>query len=922
MLLLILRQMPHRLSAPQDGKKPETKPTVNPLRNRYVLLIFVMFIISISSNYFIDFVFFGQTQIRYQNQDELARFLGVFFGAIQLAVLLISTFVSGRLISRYGIKLGLLTLPVIFMASMLLVVGIGTVIGQVGIFFWFVAFAKVCEDTLRWPFEQPSLRVLYTPIPSDRRLASQVAVEGRGNPLGAGFAGVCLLIFIWLRFPTVVPFTYFMVGLFLIWIALVALVYREYITALLQALTRRQLSDVSLSLTDGSSVAILRQGLTSPHVGVVISSLNMLEESDPAVLPTIFTELLGHPTTEIRLDVLQRIERLGIASATPAIRQRIKSEGSAAVRGASLRTLAILGNSEVFDKVYAYLEDPDPQIRRGALVGLLRSGKLEGILAAGEKLLALVKSPEQGEREFVAQVLGEAGLQGGYRHVLQLLRDPSPQVQRAALLAAVKLQHPKLWPVVTECLASPHTRATAAAALVAGGEAVLPELQAAFTKEGQDRELLIRLARICGRIRGPKAITLLQAKRNFPDEQVRSQVLQALSQCQYQAEDGEKANIHQEIKAEIAHATWLLAALIDLGDDEAVQLLKTALDNTLARCRVRLFWLLSSIYEPQSILQAQENLTHAATGMPSDEKRAYALEILDILLSSELKTMLIPLLDDQDPTKCLKRLSSIFPQQKLNRSQRLQELISGESARINPWIRACALYTVAQLAAVELAETVLSALSDPDQLVRETAIWTLFKLDMEIFSTYTEKLVQDPSPQVIRAVEQLKREREGGTIMLSTVEKVMQLKAVSFFSETPEEVLAEVVSILEEQEIQAGETILEKSDIGNAMYMIIDGQVHVHDEERNVTELGENEIFGELSLLDPGPHPASVTALTDVRLLRLDQEPFYELIEDHSTVARKIMQVLARQLRRAQVQVRPGRPTGDVLSEIHEKLTN
>jgi hypothetical protein len=43
-------------------------------------------------------------------------------------------------------------------------------------------------------------------------------------------------------------------------------------------------------------------------------------------------------------------------------------------------------------------------------------------------------------------------------------------------------------------------------------------------------------------------------------------------------------------------------------------------------------------------------------------------------------------------------------------------------------------------------------------------------------------------------------------------------------------------------------------------------------------------------------------------------------IEDHSTVAQKMMQVLARQLRHAQVQAAPGKPQGEVLSDIYDKL--
>ena len=149
--------------------------------------------------------------------------------------------------------------------------------------------------------------------------------------------------------------------------------------------------------------------------------------------------------------------------------------------------------------------------------------------------------------------------------------------------------------------------------------------------------------------------------------------------------------------------------------------------------------------------------------------------------------------------------------------------------------------------------------------------------------------------------------------MLSLIEKVIFLRAVSLFSETPEEVLAELAGVLEELELPAGQRIIDKGEPGSSLYIIIEGQVEVHDGERILTRLGAREVFGELSILDPGPQAASVTTLKRCRLLRLDQEPFYELIDDHSVVSRRIMQILVRQLRYAYHEARLNQPAETLL---------
>ena len=133
--------------------------------------------------------------------------------------------------------------------------------------------------------------------------------------------------------------------------------------------------------------------------------------------------------------------------------------------------------------------------------------------------------------------------------------------------------------------------------------------------------------------------------------------------------------------------------------------------------------------------------------------------------------------------------------------------------------------------------------------------------------------------------------------MLSTVEKIIILKTVDIFTETPDNILAEVASLLREVELQAGETIFEKGDPGDCMYIVVSGEVRAHDEGHTLSQLGAGDVFGEMAVLDPEPRLASVTALEDTLLLRLDQEPFYELMEDRIEVARGIIRVLSGHLR-------------------------
>ena len=75
--------------------------------------------------------------------------------------------------------------------------------------------------------------------------------------------------------------------------------------------------------------------------------------------------------------------------------------------------------------------------------------------------------------------------------------------------------------------------------------------------------------------------------------------------------------------------------------------------------------------------------------------------------------------------------------------------------------------------------------------------------------------------------------------MLLTIEKVIILKSAEVFASIPDHVLSFIASIVEEVDVHKGETFIQKGDIGNCMYLIVDGTVRVHDGDRSIAEFGK-----------------------------------------------------------------------------------
>jgi CRP-like cAMP-binding protein len=128
--------------------------------------------------------------------------------------------------------------------------------------------------------------------------------------------------------------------------------------------------------------------------------------------------------------------------------------------------------------------------------------------------------------------------------------------------------------------------------------------------------------------------------------------------------------------------------------------------------------------------------------------------------------------------------------------------------------------------------------------------------------------------------------------VLLTIERVLLLKGVEFFATTGDAELAAVAAILEEEEWPAGSRIIAKGDAGSSMYILAGGAARVHDGDLEIATLRPGQVFGELSALVPMPRSASITALEDVRLLRLEHEALFELMADHVEVAHGIIRYL------------------------------
>ncbi len=129
------------------------------------------------------------------------------------------------------------------------------------------------------------------------------------------------------------------------------------------------------------------------------------------------------------------------------------------------------------------------------------------------------------------------------------------------------------------------------------------------------------------------------------------------------------------------------------------------------------------------------------------------------------------------------------------------------------------------------------------------------------------------------------------------IEIVLILHSSEIFRNTPEAELIELAGILEEVYLEAGKKLFSKGDLGNCMYFIYKGKIRIHLGDHTLATLGDNEIVGELSVLDTEARSASATTLEECILLKLEQEPFYEIMMVNTEITKGILKTLCKRLR-------------------------
>ena len=833
-------------------------------KNKFLRLLSLFLIISMVATQFMDFTFLSTINVFYPDEQELKTFIAFFSALVMIVSFLIQTFLNDWIIGTYGLRVALLIMPAILGLFIFGAIVSGSIFGYdtknetLIYFFLFVSLGKLFSAALKDALENPAFKLFFLPLDIKIRLDIQTKIEGVVNEFSSLLAGSMLIGLGAMSYFKLIHYSIFIIVLVGVMFWLTGKLYLSYRFTLQKTLSRHKENRVNKVVTETDIIKLLRTELEDDEPEKVVYILKLMERVEPFLMESSLVQVIGGQSDQIKPYVLNKLE----AVSNPVHIDLLK-EVAAGNRSSELKELALKAVSRLSELTKEQL--------------------------GTDEIKKLVRSTAAADRVFAAHLLAHASREEHVLFLVELLRDINTQVRKAAIIAAGRNGSPDCWPYLIRNLNSPIYSNAASAALTAIGGEVLLSLETAFNRTGADLETQVRIVQIYGRIGGEEAESLLWKKIDVKDQKVFSQVLLSLSQMGYRAEDFQAARIKINIEQDIEDIVWNMAALEQIPEDAEHDDIRQALEEENKHNFEHVYMLLSMTYDPESIALVKENVESGIS-----ENITFAIELLDVFLTEDLKPKLYPILDDITLQERIRKLDEYFPPEIFESLEDVYlKIINRDYNHINKWTKALALYKIGKMPDSSLSMDLVANLFNPDPMLRQTAGWAMFQISKSMYEHHASRIDKDVKREIDRVIlPPLYADDHYHQDMLY-VERTKLLKKIDAFEEIPGLVLSELSINIQERKMPQGSTLVKEGQAGNTpMYIIVEGTARAFINGEYKGEVHNMELIGETHVLESDLNTVTIELAEDTVVFLLDKDKFYELLSKNHEMIAGLIQIM------------------------------
>jgi AAA family ATP:ADP antiporter len=579
-------------------------------RDRYLLLLAGLCAIAAVVGNLIDFQFSTILSWNYINKDPRTAFLATFNAALLVASYFVQLLGTGRLLRRFGVRAGLLGAPAVLALGSAAVFFVPTA----GLIFWAI-FLRGADKGLENSLGQSVRELLYIPVPPALKYRAKLFIDMFVNKFAAAGGALLLLLFYTVLRIRVEQVSFLVLAFLALWFVLALRISGAYVGAVRMDLVRKW--------EDGEAVVAANVDVGSARL--VFDTIQSRERSSILYAMNVFD--------------LVRKDKM-----TPELRELL-SEKSGELLARSMDSLLDAGGEAPFAGVDDALSDEELGAEIGEVFGL---SSYRQVMAQHLEKVAGEGRGSEVERMEAAKVLGMMRPDPGVVRMLgRLLGDGSPEVVNYALDSAARLGQKEHVPLIIRQLADPRTRGTAIDALAAFGGRILGVLAKRLEDGKEDPAVRRAIPGILAQMEGQKAADVLVTELLKGDGAAEPEIIESLYRIR---SERPKVAFREKciVPAVLAQVRSAYRTLLEAGPSQA----------SGGRLAFRIKWifdLLSLIYPPDDIVKAYQNICR---GTPKSID--YSLELLDNLISNELKEFLFPLVENLPPDERVRRCGKLL----------------------------------------------------------------------------------------------------------------------------------------------------------------------------------------------------------------------------------------------------------------------
>ena len=866
-------------------------------RSRLLLLITFLMLATVVVGQLVGWQFYWHVEeatahaVTAERLDLRTSVIGKFFILMGAAGFLFQLLFTQRIHRALGVGVGMRVLPATASAFQGAVV-VALVAAPTAVYplVWLLMLA---EGSLRHSVDQATRELLFLPVPSNRRVRSKAFIDVFVQRFAKGMAALLILP---VTFAVLPPdyVSWLTLGVLVIWLFLTGRVRREYVREYRSGLKSGVIQpDASIDPTDLTTITTLVESLGSPDPRKVLHGIELLSNHGQAhLVPPL---LLHHADAEVRTRMLRMIADTGRQDAVELV-ERALADDHAEVRSSAMKTLAKLQGDRAEAVMRDRLDDSDPDLRATAVAGLLGSADPDLAEAADSALARMATDLDPMVRVEAARALGEVDDAISQATMIQMLFDSDLKVLKMAVQSVHRRldksgPNPLYVPTLVSLMGNRRLKHEAREALVAIGDSAVEPLR--MFMASTDEQIWVRRAvpKTLALLGTQSAADALEENLDASDTLMRTKIIEAL--CFMRGRLGDIRFSSRAVRSQVsAEATRYLRSLADLWaissmheahlegpfaiwqkTDRVPTLPQQLLAQRMNSLVENIFGLLELVERPEDVRAARRSLMSREPSL-----RARALEYLDNTLTGALRRDVFAVIDDAPPEDKLRRARIYFDVLMESPEATLDRLIQTD-AEADPAARGiilAALHAVWSKEVESLYPLVRRLAESADEpLVRETAQWVAARAG-----------IVAPGKGVIG------RGETSHMAAMAHIEMMVFLQGVDLFAHCNAEQVLRLAAIASESQLARGEVVFRKGQAPDAMFCVVEGRVRLGEGSDGGTVVGPSGRFGVIDILSGRPRSGDAVAETDVRLLTIEAEDFFDLLSNNIDIVKALFRTV------------------------------